>query len=143
MILRLRRGRAAFERNIIAVHRRELPILVAVLHTDIPADPVQPQRRFVGPGALEGFPIAAQLRGVLHTAAADLELSLQTRDPVSGQIRIATERVDPKHVGVIAVDVWNFHWCKTATMRVDASAEVQSARHGREDERVRGEIGQI
>jgi hypothetical protein len=23
-------------------------------------------------------------------------------------------------VGVIAVDVWNFHWCKTATMRVDA-----------------------
>ncbi|MEO6035190.1 MAG: hypothetical protein ABIQ35_08050 [Verrucomicrobiota bacterium] len=22
--------------------------------------------------------------------------------------------------GVIAVDVWNFRWCKTASMRVDA-----------------------
>lgn len=30
------------------------------------------------------------------------------------------EKVDAKRVGVIAVDVWNYHWCKTATMRVDA-----------------------
>ena len=36
------------------------------------------------------------------------------------KIVLTTEKVDPKHVGVIAVDVWNFHWCKTATMRVDA-----------------------
>lgn len=42
------------------------------------------------------------------------------RDPATGQIRTATEKVDPRRVGVIAVDVWNFHWCKTATMRVDA-----------------------
>lgn len=52
--------------------------------------------------------------------AKDLTLTLQTRDPVTGALRHTTERVDPKHVGVIAVDVWNFHWCKTATMRVDA-----------------------
>lgn len=52
--------------------------------------------------------------------AADIELTLQTRDPVTGRIVVRNERVDPTRVGVIAVDVWNFHWCKTATMRVDA-----------------------
>ena len=52
--------------------------------------------------------------------ATELELTLQTRDPATGQIIHTSEKVDPKHVGVIAVDVWNFHWCKTATMRVDA-----------------------
>src|ERR1043166_1795412 len=52
--------------------------------------------------------------------AAEIELTLQTRDPSTGKIVLTSERVDPKRVGVIAVDVWNFHWCKTATMRVDA-----------------------
>src|SRR3989442_11769616 len=51
---------------------------------------------------------------------AEMELTLQTRDPATGKIVLATEKVDPNRVGVIAVDVWNFHWCKTATMRVDA-----------------------
>ncbi len=49
-----------------------------------------------------------------------LDLQLQSRDPETGAIQIVTEKVDPNKVGVIAVDVWNFHWCKTATMRVDA-----------------------
>jgi nicotinamidase-related amidase len=49
-----------------------------------------------------------------------LTLELQRRDPATGAITIETETVDPKRVGVIAVDVWNYHWCKTATMRVDA-----------------------
>ncbi len=52
--------------------------------------------------------------------AEPLELTMQTRDPASGEIALATEKVDSMHVGVIAVDVWNYHWCKTATMRVDA-----------------------
>jgi hypothetical protein len=52
--------------------------------------------------------------------AAEIELTLQTRDPATGKIILTTETVDPKRVGVIAVDVWNYHWCKTATMRVDA-----------------------
>ncbi len=52
--------------------------------------------------------------------AAEIELTLQTRDPANGKIVLTTERVDPKRIGVIAVDVWNYHWCKTATMRVDA-----------------------
>ncbi len=53
-------------------------------------------------------------------AASGLTLDLQTRDPASGAIIVKSEEVDPRHVGVIAVDVWNYHWCKTATMRVDA-----------------------
>jgi len=56
----------------------------------------------------------------LAMRAAELALTLQTRDPITGEIVLRTEHVDPKNVGVIAVDVWNFHWCKTATMRVDA-----------------------
>lgn len=49
-----------------------------------------------------------------------IELTGQTRDLVSGKIILTMEKVDPARVGVVAVDVWNFHWCKTATMRVDA-----------------------
>src|SRR5689334_22678053 len=52
--------------------------------------------------------------------AAEVELTLRTRDPATGEVRLESEKVDPVHVGVIAVDVWNYHWCKTATMRVDA-----------------------
>jgi hypothetical protein len=50
----------------------------------------------------------------------EIELTLQTRDPGTGQIILTSEKVDAPRVGVIAVDVWNYHWCKTATMRVDA-----------------------
>jgi len=67
--------------------------------------------------------IALILSGVLVACfdqAAEIELTLQTRDPVTGQPEFTREKVDPTRVGVIAVDVWNFHWCKTATMRVDA-----------------------
>lgn len=53
-------------------------------------------------------------------SGAEMEFSFQTRDPDTGAIRRTPERVDPRRVGVIAVDVWNHHWCKTATMRVDA-----------------------
>jgi nicotinamidase-related amidase len=53
-------------------------------------------------------------------AVRGLTLELQRRDPLTGAVSIQTEDVDPQRVGVIAVDVWNYHWCKTATMRVDA-----------------------
>jgi len=49
-----------------------------------------------------------------------LTLDLQRRDPGTGAVITQTETVDARRVGVIAVDVWNYHWCKTATMRVDA-----------------------
>ncbi|HTI70503.1 MAG TPA: NPCBM/NEW2 domain-containing protein [Candidatus Limnocylindria bacterium] len=52
--------------------------------------------------------------------AREIEFTLQSRDPATGQIQLQSEKVDARRVGVIAVDVWNYHWCKTATMRVDA-----------------------
>ncbi len=65
------------------------------------------------------FPLLL-LATVQGATGAEITLTLQTRDPESGRIALATEKIDPARVGVIAVDVWNFHWCKTATMRVDA-----------------------
>jgi hypothetical protein len=56
----------------------------------------------------------------VSVAAADISFTLRTRDPGTGKEILSEERVDPKKIGVIAVDVWNYHWCKTATMRVDA-----------------------
>lgn len=50
-----------------------------------------------------------------------LTLELQRRDPVTGAVTLRTEDVEPKRIGVIAVDVWNFHWCKTATVRAKIS----------------------
>ena len=66
---------------------------------------------------LAGFVLAM---GLVPTVVDGLTLELQRRDPVTGEIILAKEEIDPKRVGVIAVDVWNYHWCKTATMRVDA-----------------------
>ncbi|MFO1499992.1 MAG: NPCBM/NEW2 domain-containing protein [Verrucomicrobiota bacterium] len=49
-----------------------------------------------------------------------LTLQLQTRDPVTGAPSSRAEVVDPRKVGVVVVDMWNWHWCKTSTMRVAA-----------------------
>ena len=61
------------------------------------------------------------LSALAFTATAvPINWTLQTRDPISGKVGLTHESVDSKRIGVIAVDVWNYHWCKTATMRVDA-----------------------
>ncbi len=62
----------------------------------------------------------AQSSAIVKRTVAEMELELQSRDPATGHIVVTREKIDPKTVGVIAVDVWNYHWCKTATMRVDA-----------------------
>ena len=64
--------------------------------------------------------LACSLLAIAQARAAEITLTLQTRDPATGKVILTNEKVDARHVGVIAVDVWNFHWCKTATMRVDA-----------------------
>ena len=64
--------------------------------------------------------LTAPLPAQPSPATQMVELELRSRDPESGIIRRTRERVDASRVGVIAVDVWNWHWCKTATMRVDA-----------------------
>ena len=55
-------------------------------------------------------------------AAGAVELELQTRDAKTGKIVVRKQQVDPKHVGVVLVDPWNFHWCMTAAARVGAMA---------------------
>jgi hypothetical protein len=67
-----------------------------------------------------GTPLGAILLSVTLSWGTEVELTLQSRDPVSGQPILTPEKIDTSHIGVIAVDVWNYHWCKTATMRVDA-----------------------
>jgi nicotinamidase-related amidase len=53
-------------------------------------------------------------------AESVIELELQRRDPGTGEIRITPEKVDPAKVGIVVIDMWNFHWCKTSTARVAA-----------------------
>jgi hypothetical protein len=52
-------------------------------------------------------------------APPPMELALQSRDP-RGHVRVEQEKIAPARVGVVVVDMWNYHWCKTATMRVAA-----------------------
>ncbi len=63
---------------------------------------------------------AVACSGVLARAHPDLALELQRRDPQTGALRLTQERVDPATVGVVVIDMWNFHWCKTSTQRVAA-----------------------
>jgi hypothetical protein len=51
--------------------------------------------------------------------ASTLNLTLQSRGD-DGKPITRCEAIDPRKIGVVVVDPWNFHWCKTATMRVDA-----------------------
>ncbi|MFM8878142.1 MAG: hypothetical protein ACKOKG_03245 [Verrucomicrobiota bacterium] len=66
------------------------------------------------------FALVLCLGWVSGLVAVPIRWSLQTRDPQSGEVRITHEVVDCARVGVVAVDIWNYHGCKTATMRVDA-----------------------
>ncbi|MBI4326062.1 MAG: NPCBM/NEW2 domain-containing protein [Chloroflexi bacterium] len=63
-----------------------------------------------------------------------LEVDLQRRDPATGQIVITREKLDPARVGIVVVDMWNFHWCKTSSARVAALVprmkRVLAAAHG-------------
>ena len=58
--------------------------------------------------------------GIARAEPRELTLSLQTRDARTAQVMINTQRILSDRIGVVVVDPWNFHWCKTATMRVDA-----------------------
>ena len=41
-----------------------------------------------------------------------MELLLQSRD-AEGRIQTTSEEVDPKKVGIIIMDAWGYHWCRT------------------------------
>lgn len=51
---------------------------------------------------------------------AELEFGLRRRDPASGKITGSTERLDPRNVGIVVVDMWNYHWCRTCWPRAGA-----------------------
>lgn len=47
-----------------------------------------------------------------------LSFDLRTRDPETGVVAVAPTTLDPQTVGIVVVDLWNFHWCKTSSERV-------------------------
>jgi hypothetical protein len=53
-------------------------------------------------------------------AGQTIDLTLQTRDPKSGEVKVAREKVDPARIGVVIIDPWDYHWCMTAAQRVGA-----------------------
>ncbi|MBM4038852.1 MAG: hypothetical protein FJ290_10085, partial [Planctomycetes bacterium] len=66
---------------------------------------------------------AFRIEGDLREAVGrSIELSLQTRDPKTGQPSVAKQKLDPAKVGIVIVDPWNFHWCMTAAQRFGAMA---------------------
>ena len=68
---------------------------------------------------LVGHLIACETCSLPAARGAEIELPLRTRD-LSGRAVTRPEKVDPAKVGIVVVDMWNYHWCKTATMRVGA-----------------------
>jgi hypothetical protein len=50
----------------------------------------------------------------------ELEFDLRQRDPASGKITVSKERLDPRDVGIVVVDMWNYHWCRTCLPRAGA-----------------------
>jgi hypothetical protein len=48
-----------------------------------------------------------------------LTFTLQSRG-ADGKPSTREVSITPQRIGIVVVDPWNFHWCKTATMRVDA-----------------------
>jgi NPCBM/NEW2 domain/Chitobiase/beta-hexosaminidase C-terminal domain len=56
----------------------------------------------------------------LKVSGTELDFDLQRRDPASGNITVSTETLDPRKVGIIVVDMWNYHWCRTCLPRAGA-----------------------
>ena len=46
-----------------------------------------------------------------------MAVTYQTRDS-NNQVITKTDKVDPKKVGIVVIDMWNWHWCKTSAARV-------------------------
>jgi nicotinamidase-related amidase len=49
-----------------------------------------------------------------------VELDLRTRDADSGRIISNKRSLDPARIGIVIIDMWNYHWCMTAAQRVAA-----------------------
>ena len=62
---------------------------------------------------------ASVLAFPLQAAPHRVTFELQRRDVASGQPIITPTELDPTKVGVVVVDMWNWHWCKTSTARAN------------------------
>jgi nicotinamidase-related amidase len=47
-------------------------------------------------------------------------LHLRRRDARTGEAEIIDEPISPAKIGIIVVDVWDYHWCKTCSARLTA-----------------------
>ena len=52
--------------------------------------------------------------------ALEIEFKLQRRDPAGGNVIITPAKIDPAKLGVVVIDSWNWHWCKTTGARVNS-----------------------
>jgi nicotinamidase-related amidase len=48
---------------------------------------------------------------------AELTLCLERIDPITKKVQVVTEKVPTSQVGVVIMDVWDRHWCKSWTAR--------------------------
>jgi hypothetical protein len=49
----------------------------------------------------------------LFSQIRKLNLSLQTRDPMTNQVIIRNEEVETSELGIVIIDTWDYHWCMT------------------------------
>jgi len=68
----------------------------------------------LGPTALAFLAIAPSVWASEGTVA----LNLQRRDPKTGAVAVATEKIVASKTGIVVIDMWDRHWCKTYTARV-------------------------
>ncbi|MBM3264438.1 MAG: NPCBM/NEW2 domain-containing protein [candidate division Zixibacteria bacterium] len=51
---------------------------------------------------------------------SSLFFDLKKRDRDTGSISVTRTTLDARSTGIVVVDLWNFHWCKTSSERVAA-----------------------
>lgn len=74
--------------------------------------------RFFG-GVAVGLVICLSVLS-FHSTNPGFELRLRSRDTKSEKITETAKKLDPSKIGVVIVDMWNYHWCMTAEQRVGA-----------------------
>src|SRR5579862_5380766 len=61
------------------------------------------------------FAFFASHIALAREGSRSLTLSLRTRDPKTGEVKIEPLAIDPRNTGIVIVDMWNYHWCMTWT----------------------------
>jgi alpha-L-fucosidase 2 len=64
------------------------------------------------------FEVKAGQEIQVRPVARTLKVTLQTLDVKTGKAVRTPAEIDPKKTAIIVIDMWNFHWCMTASERV-------------------------